>query len=284
MLWVARPIYLRQTQDGTRQLGVAQDHSLNQDLLVAVRQVGWLSGCAIWIQGGPKWRVFGERLWVRQAILQAKKPTIGAINIHAADGDHTAGYAAKGLHDERSLLLHIRKHVQDNIGHKAPELGSESREISAITADVRNNWRQVRRRLSSMEQDHNVPLAHEASYNPRADETGAPNDENTHGFEKVHATHRSPNRQARKVALDIETVFTILNSVQRHENQGPFSARPKESSSAHRHPDGRTQTVRPRRLRRIFPAPPGATHAVLPRCPLSLLRKSRRVVRLSGRR
>jgi len=62
----------------------------------------------------------------------------------------------------------------------------------AITVDVRNRRRQIRRRLSSVKNGDNMPVAHEASHNPRANETRPANDEDTHCFDELQTT-QPPN-------------------------------------------------------------------------------------------
>src|SRR2546429_3821007 len=112
MLRVARTIDLGQTQDRAGQPIVAKDCLLNQNLLVAVCQVGrLLRRRTIWVQRTPKRRALSKRLCVGWAVLQTAKTTIGAVNIHAAHRHHATRYATKCLRDERRVLFCVRKHV-----------------------------------------------------------------------------------------------------------------------------------------------------------------------------
>jgi len=108
------------------------------------------------------------------------KDATRAIDVHAADRDHSAPPSAEEVHQSRRLPARAQDDVEDDLGRERIEDGSVRIELTPIALDVLDAFRELNGVRAAMEHRNLMAARHQAPDDVRSDESGPADDENVH--------------------------------------------------------------------------------------------------------
>jgi hypothetical protein len=167
-------------------LGVAEDHSLDRDLIVIFRHPGedrLLTPQVIAIVGvelGSQLGILGDRQLLQRSRRLLQQDFIGPVDILAADGDDASRQAAEKIHQSAGLLFIAQQEIDYDIGRDLFELGAVPGELIPVADDSPHRIWQNRSSITAMNYSHVMPLPDQIANHEGPDKARPANDQNLH--------------------------------------------------------------------------------------------------------